>query len=41
MVQGAQSIADVVKTVADAHHATARGNAANADVQTSQQQVPA
>jgi hypothetical protein len=31
MVQGAQNVADVVKTVADAHHATARGNAANAD----------
>lgn len=39
MVQGAQNIADVVKTVADAHHATARGNAANADAQPGQ--VPA
>jgi hypothetical protein len=29
----AAGVADVVKTVADAHHATARGNAANADAQ--------
>jgi hypothetical protein len=27
MVQGAQGVADVVKTVADAHAATAKGNA--------------
>lgn len=31
MVQGAQGVADVVKTVADAHAATAKGNAAKAD----------
>ncbi|MCK1367633.1 portal protein [Bradyrhizobium sp. 62] len=30
MVQGAQGVADVVKTVADAHAATAKGNAAKA-----------
>ncbi|PDT71727.1 hypothetical protein CO683_00785 [Bradyrhizobium ottawaense] len=31
MVQGAQGVADVVKTVADAHAATAKGNAAKVD----------
>lgn len=31
MVQGAQGVADVLKTVADAHHATAKGNSAKAD----------
>jgi hypothetical protein len=39
-IQGGQGVADVVKTVADAHHATARGNAVRADAQA-QQQVPA
>jgi hypothetical protein len=32
MVQGAQGVADVVKTVADAHAATAKGNAAKTEV---------
>lgn len=35
-IQGGQGVADVVKTVADAHHATARGNA-----DTAASQVPA
>lgn len=38
MVQGAQGVADVVKTVADAHAQTAKGNAAKVDAAA---QVPA
>ena len=38
MVQGAQGAADVIKTVADAHAATAKGNAAKVDAAS---QVPA
>lgn len=36
-----QQVADVAKTAADAHHATARGSAANADTAAAQAPVPA
>ncbi len=41
VLQGGQQVANIVKTVADAHHATAKGTAANAQTQQAQQQVPA